>query len=38
MLIVERVVDVLATHSVVEVDVDVRGKDSWVVQLGYRHI
>jgi hypothetical protein len=38
MLIIDRVVELLASHSVVEVDADVQTKDYWVVYLEYRHI
>jgi hypothetical protein len=38
MLVIERVVDLLTDHSVVEADADIQERDYWLVYLEYRHI
>jgi hypothetical protein len=38
VLVVERVVDLLTNHSVVEADADIQERDYWLVYLEYRHI
>jgi hypothetical protein len=38
MLVIERVVDLLTNHSVVEADADIQERDYWLVYLEYRHI
>jgi hypothetical protein len=38
MLVIERVVDLLMDHSVVEADADIQERDYWLVYLEYRHI
>jgi hypothetical protein len=38
MLVIERVVELLTDHSVVEADADIQERDYWLVYLEYRHI
>lgn len=38
MLVIERVVELLTDHSVVEADAEVQNGDCWLVYLEYRHI
>lgn len=38
MLVIERVIDLLTDHSVIEADPEIQKRDYWLVYLDYRHI